>query len=277
MVIGNVKREYPSTALIFEKRSAHFVSQYSKRLLKPHKPERPNRSGNYPRLYDESQTGAKRVHRHYCERAHQAMQKDEKRIAIFSIALQQVSAQTVEGPFKQLLQAHLDHRNLSFVSACCHFLLPISEMNSFAKQGLHFSCPSQTRTLFHQTLQVPDLMRQTDLMGFGRCVQLRLPAIAYPNFRFALAHEILDHIISATWHYQMILALSPTKTHCHQFLPCTRALVSSLPITLLWRTCSPIASASALRRFACLFMIDTAPPALKAKPNNSSQIFNNRL
>ena len=70
MVIGNEEREYPSTALIFEKHSAHFAWRYSKQLLKLHKPERPNPNENSRELSDESQMGAKHVHRRYCEQAH---------------------------------------------------------------------------------------------------------------------------------------------------------------------------------------------------------------
>jgi hypothetical protein len=141
-----------------------------------------------------------------------AIQEDQKRIASLSIAIQQVGSQTTESSLQLLIQFLLDDRDLPLISSCCHLRSPISQMDRFAEQGLHFFYPCQVWAFLDQTLQVADLVRQADLTHFCRRIQLRLPTVAHPNFRFTIAHtctvpqvqcKYLNHIRLATIRFKL--------------------------------------------------------------------------
>ena len=141
-----------------------------------------------------------------------AIQEDQKRITSLLIAIQQVGSQTSEPSLQQLIQFLLDDRYLPLISSVCHLRSPISQMDRFAEQGLHLFCPRQMRTFLDKALQIADLVCQADLTHFPRRIQLRLPTVAHPNFRFTIAHtctvpqvqcKYLNHIRLATIRFKL--------------------------------------------------------------------------
>src|SRR6266511_5239036 len=108
-------------------------------------------------------------------------------------------------------------------------------------------------TLLDQTLQVADLMRQTNLVQLGGRIQLRFPAIADPNFRFALTHEFLNDVIPATWLNEMIFALLTDKHPLPPILTlhAGTGFITADHLALAHSLCDGFRFL--LRRFACSF------------------------
>ena len=72
-------------------------------------------------------------------------------------------------------------------------------MDRFAQQFLDRSRPGVFVIFIQDSLQVSELMRQTELECFGRGLQLGTETIAAPDFGHRLAHKILDHLGVASW------------------------------------------------------------------------------